>query len=283
MADARDKWNLGRLAMGLLAVTVFTGIALIPFYHPDRALDSLEAMAGGIPWLWWLRGIHGYAAHALVIVSILHVVEVLRRRAEGRIGPGAWWRSVFVVPVLMGAMLGGFVLRGDVEASEALSVWQGMLNSLGGAGRLMSDFLLGASGSPDLSIVAAHHASTFTLLLWALCADHGGIPWPDVRSMVLGAFIGMVPAALIPLPLGPAIATPGELALAPWYLLGVQGALLDIPVASVWIGAAVVMLSMGLIRHARGAGRGVLIAVLGASVAAWVAWSVRILLVARPF
>ena len=86
------------------------------------------------------------------------------------------------------------------------------------------------------------------------------------------------------MPLGPPPgAPPGATAilLGPWYLLGLQGALVDLPVPSAWLAPLLLVLLLGLVRHADGRARRLLLVLTGAWFAGWIGFTARILLLAR--
>ena len=270
----------GRLALGLLAVEVATGVAVAAFYSPGHALADVEALEAGVPYAWLLRALHGYAGLLLLVATFAHVVESLWYRLERRLTPGVWWRSVLLVPVLLGALLGGFVLRGDADAVAAHQVWRGLLNDLPLAGGLLSRLLLGARQG-DLGTVLAHHAGTFTVLLWVGAIEHGRRVWPDTVSMVIGTTAVLLLAAAVPLPLGPATPPAAGLLLGPWYLMGLQGALLWLPQVAAWILPGVALGALGAARHLDGRARRGALTVLGASLVAWTGFTFALLLVTK--
>jgi len=133
--------------------------------------------------------------------------------------------------------------------------------------------------------ISLHHAGTFTLLLWLITAEHGRRLVPDARSLVLAGLVSAALAGAVPLSLGPPPgASPGgapRILLGPWYLLGLQGALVDLPVPAAWLAVLLLVLLLGFVRHADGFARKLLLALAGAWVAAWVGFTARILLMAR--
>lgn len=277
--------NLGRLAFGFLAVCVVSGFSLIPFYSPSRALDSLERLQGGLPWGFFLRSFHAFSAFGLLLAAAGHLIQVLAARTERQLSVPAWWRSMLLLPFLVAALLGGFVLRGDAEAAAALSVWRHILEGVPLFGAQAARLLLGA-GLNDLGAAALHHAGTLTLLLWLLTSAHGDRLLPDRRSTILAGLVSAAFAGAVPLALGPAPgaalpAAQGRLLLGPWSLLGLQGALVDLPVAVGWLGPLALVLILGLLRHARHGARTFLMTLAAAWVAADLVFTVRLLLLAR--
>lgn len=271
---------LGRLTFGLLAVAVLSGLALAPFWSAGRPLESLETLNGATPWGFFLRGVHALSAWGFLAGTLAHLVEVLWRRTDLRLSPAVWWRSIALLPVSVLALLGGFLMRGDAEAQAALAVWREISASIPLAGRALGALLLGVPGS-DLAPVALHHAGTFTILAWLLTAEHGKALAPDFRSTTLAALGSFAAAGLVPVSLGPATAPDGALLLGPWYLLGLQGALLHLPVAAGWLLPLALLLAVGLARHAGGRARAALLAFAAAWTAGYLAFTVRLLLAAR--
>ncbi len=276
--------NLGRLAFGFLVVCVVSGVALTPFYSPARAFDSLERLQGGLPWGFYLRALHAFSGFGLLVATAGHLVQVLAARTERQLSAASWWRSVLLLPLLVAALLGGFVLRADAEAATALPVWRHIVESVPLVGAEIARLVLGTAIG-DLGAVVLHHAGTFTLLLWLLTSAHGDRLLPDRRSVILAGLVSAALAGAVPLPLGSAPGAPpasaGHLLLGPWYLLGLQGALMDLPVAIGWIGPLALALLLGLLRHARGRARSLLILLTAIWVVADLAFTVRLLLLAR--
>jgi Cytochrome b/b6/petB len=272
--------GFGRLSFGFLAVSVLSGVLLVPFYTPAAAWGSLEKIQGGLAWGFFLRAVHAYASFGVLVATAAHAVQVLAARTERQLPAGVWWRSVLLLPMTVTALLGGFVLRGDAEAVAALAIWRRILESLPFAGAEITRLFLG-SVPGDLGAIALHHAGTLTLLLWLFTAEHGGHLLPDARGTVLAALVSLALAGTVPLPLGaPPAAAPAHL-LGPWSLLGLQGALIDLPVVTGWLAPLVLVLLIGTVRHVEGRVRSLVVMLLAAWIAAYSAFTVRLFLLAR--
>jgi hypothetical protein len=277
--------GFGRLSFGFLAVAVLSGVALSPFWSATASLDSLERLQGGLRWGFFLRAIHAWSSFGLLGATAAHLLQVVAKKTERQLRPAVWWRSVLLLPLSVAALLGGFVLRGDAEAVAALAVWRKITDSIPLHGPELSRFLLGTVPA-DLGAVALHHAGTFTLLLWLFTSEHGERHFPDVRGTVLAGLASVALAGVVPLSLGasPGAAAPGaptHLLLGPWYLLGLQGALVDLPVAAGWLCPLALVLPLALLRHARGRVRAALLALIAAWIATYAAFTVRLLLLSR--
>ena len=269
--------GFGRLSFGFLAVSVLSGVMLVPFWTPTAAWDSLERIQGGLAWGFFLRALHAWSSFGVLVALLAHALQVILKKTESRLAAGVWWRSVLLLPVTIGALLSGFVLRGDAEAVAALSIWRRILESLPLAGPEIARLVVG-SVPGDLGAAALHHAGTFTLLLWLFTAEHAGRVFPDARGAVLAGLVSAALAGALPLPLGaPPSASPPHL-LGPWSLLGLQGALEVLPRAAGWVLPLSAVLLLGLVRHADGRKRRALLAALAAWAALYAFFTVRVLL-----
>ena len=276
-ASPRPSGNSGKLAFAFLAVSVLTGAALVPHYDPALPLASLEAIVGAVPLGSFLRALHAWSSFALAALALVHLVEVAWKRTEGQLGRGAWWRAALLAPLLGIALLGGFVLRGDAEAKAAGEVWRGLTLSVPLAGPALAALTLGPAGS--LGAVALHHVGTVSILLLVLTIEHARLAWPGGRPATLAALVSVAAAGLLALPLGPPPPGHGVL-LGPWVLLGLQGMLVDLPVAFGWGVPLVLFLLVGALRDSSGKWRLGVLLLLGAIGATWIAFTVRILLLA---
>lgn len=272
--------GFGRLSFGFLAVSILSGVLLVPFYSPAAAWDSLERIQAGLAWGFFLRALHAYSSFAVLVTMVLHVFQVLAAKTERQLPAGVWWRSVMLLPVTVAALLGGFVLRGDAEAVAALSIWRRILESLPLAGAEIARLFLG-SVPGDLGPAALHHAGTLTLLLWFFTAEHAGRLFPDVRGTTLAALVSAALAGAVPFPLGAPPSTSPVHLLGPWSLLGLQGALEVLPTWIGWAAPLELVLLLGLVRHAGGRARQVVVALIGLWLAEYAFFTARVLLNAR--
>jgi len=270
-----DGHRYGALSLGFLAVTVLSGVALVPLYRPEEAHAAVEAIQGGIPGAWLVRAVHAFGALGFLLSTVIHLAQVVVRGDVARVPVGVWWRSTLLLPIAYAGMLTGFLLRGDAEALAAMAVGRGVLGSVPWIGEGLATLLLGPQGA-GLGPVALHHAGTLTVLPWLLSIEHGRRAWPDLRSWVTALLASIAIGGIVPVTPGPADGAAARL-LGPWYLLGLQGMLLDLPVATGWIVPAAAVLGVGMLAHARGRARTAVMTVLAGVVAAWVGWTVRLL------
>jgi len=219
---AFDWWNerlptAGVLGLAVFLVGVISGVVLAVAYDVRAASDSLELMELASPAGTFLRAVHAWTGHLLVILALLHVLDRLVRGAETRPRRGVWLRAVLSVPVLLLLMLSGFILKGDAEGALASEIVAGLLGLLPLIGDEATVSLLGAPG--DLQLVYVHHVATATILVWVFSVEHARRLWPSA-----GAVVGVsAAAALLALAAPPGLHDGVEPVIkGPWYFVGVQ-------------------------------------------------------------
>jgi quinol-cytochrome oxidoreductase complex cytochrome b subunit len=69
---------LGGTPLMLFLIQVVTGI-LLTFYYvpsPDHAYESIRHVTEDVPFGWWVRGLHHWAANLMILAVFLHTVRV---------------------------------------------------------------------------------------------------------------------------------------------------------------------------------------------------------------
>ena len=81
-------WGLGGIALLLFMILVATGILLTFYYvpHVDRAYESMKDLRFAVPFGVFLRNVHRWSAHAMVLVVILHMARFLHRFVSAATG-----------------------------------------------------------------------------------------------------------------------------------------------------------------------------------------------------
>jgi quinol-cytochrome oxidoreductase complex cytochrome b subunit len=258
LPQARWHYTLGAggLAVFLTLVIALTGVLEMFFYipTPQEAGLSIQAITYLAPFGGLVRGLHFWAAQALVVVSGVHLARVV---LTGAYAPPRRFNFLlglvlFVVVVLMNFT--GYILRWDEGIHWALIVGTNLLKSIPVIGAQLYQFVIGGEtpGPATLIRFYAWHIFGLTLAAVLFLAWHifrvrrdGGIaaPAPDLRSdprritrfelvrrevlaMVLAAAALILLAALIPPPLAAPIQDASQpLSLevrAPWFFLWVQ-------------------------------------------------------------
>ncbi len=226
---------MGMLSLGAFGLCAASGIMLVPVYASASPLDSLALLSLKNPAGIFVRSLHYWSAQAFLVLTFAHIVDHLLRRSEKVIRFGAWLRLSLTIPVIIAAMLSGFLLRGDAAAIQALPVLRSLLGFIPLIGTGLRRLLTGTGA--DLSTIYLHHACTATLIMWLITAEHSRRILPTVRSL------GWITPAVLFFSL---FLVPGlqwrtsSVEKGPWYLVGLQELLhwLSRPQIVVWLGSA---------------------------------------------
>lgn len=210
----------GEVALAALVISVASGVALAVPYDVGRPLESVALLLLANPAGAWCRNVHYWASQVLLVATIVHVWDTLRRSTQLRLRPGAWLRLVLTVPGVALLAWSGFVLKGDAEALQALRVVATTTASVPVVGSTLAGLLFGPDAE-SLTVVYTLHVATLTLAAWVVTVEHGRLVWPSWRAVWLVA----LPAAVAGSVLAPALHDGlHPVVKGPWYFIGLQEA-----------------------------------------------------------
>jgi quinol-cytochrome oxidoreductase complex cytochrome b subunit len=258
LPQARWRYTLGAggLAVFLLLVIILTGILEMFFYVPtlEMAGSSIQTITFSVPYGGLVRGLHFWAAQALVVVAAVHLLRVIftgayvqPRRFNYLLGLG-----LFFLVLLLDFT--GYVLRWDEGIRWALTVGTNLLKTIPLIGMQLYAFVVGGDqpGLTTLTRFYAWHIFGLAAILLAIFIWHifrvrrdGGISAPppearrdtrritrfelvrrEVLAVLLAVIVLLVIAALLPAPISTPIQEIGGAQLAevraPWFFLWVQ-------------------------------------------------------------
>src|SRR6266540_3608800 len=216
----RVAYSLGGLTAFALGILIVTGVILAQFYNPDPTAAN-ESVRHIVQAVWagrFIRGVHFWAAEAMYVLAILHLLRIYFTGAYKRPREANWLIGVGMLALTIGAMFTGTVLKWDQEGFEALSHNLEIGKLLGGLGFWFNpDF---SSGVPILIRLYIAHVSIIPMLILGLLVVHAllvAVPFIDRNprrywrqrpvAMVLGV---LVLAALIVFSILEGITTPVE-------------------------------------------------------------------------
>ena len=210
--------------MAAFVICALSGIALIPAFKAHAPLDSLVLLLLKNPSGLFVRSMHYWSAQGFLVLTLAHIADHFLRRSETSVRFGIWVRLVLVIPVVVAAMLSGFLLRADSAAVQALQVLRALLGFIPILGSALPRLLTG-SGT-DLTAIYLHHACTATLVIWLVTIEHARRIMPSSRSV----WWTLPPVLLLSLLLAPGLEWRSDaVEKGPWYLVGLQEALHWLP------------------------------------------------------
>ena len=247
----RYTFGLGGLSVYLFIVLAVTGALELFYYVPsvDRANSSVQTIQYLVPFGWLVRGVHYWAAQAMVVIVILHLLRVAFTGAYRRPRRFNWLLGVSLLVFVLLLTFTGLVLRWDTDIEWALLVGTNLLKSIPLIGADLYGAIIGGQDINVDTVVRFYGWHIFGLALVAFFVmvwhtfrvrRDGGIASQGtrgsprisrddlVRKEALAALIVTIGLLIMALVFPPAIGPAGdfrqltEQASAPWFFIWVH-------------------------------------------------------------
>ncbi len=247
----RYTFGLGGLSVYLFIVLAVTGALELFYYVPsvERANSSVQTIQYLVPFGWLVRGVHYWAAQAMIVIAILHLLRVTFTGAYKRPRRFNWLLGVGLLVLVLLLTFTGLVLRWDTDIEWALLVGTNLLKSIPLIGSDLYGAIIGGQDINVDTVVRFYGWHIFGLALVAFffmvwhafrVRRDGGISSQGsrgtprisrdalVRTEALGALIMTIILLGLALAFPPSIGPAGnfrqltEQASAPWFFIWVQ-------------------------------------------------------------
>ena len=121
-------WGLGGLSLLLFVLLTVTGVFLMFYYVPDtrRAYDDMKDIEFVVPFGQFLRNLHRWAAHAMVITVWLHMLRVFLTSSYKPPREFNWVVGVVLLVLTLLLSFSGYLLPWDQIAFWAITVGTNM-------------------------------------------------------------------------------------------------------------------------------------------------------------
>jgi len=244
--------GLGLISFFLFVVLTVTGVILMLYYtpHPPTAYADMQDLAFAVSFGRFLRNMHRWAAHAMVVAVFLHMCRVFFMGAYKKPRELNWVVGVALLVLTLALSFTGYLLPWDQLAFWAITVGTSIAAYIPLVGDDLRFLLLGGHSIGPTTLLRFYvlHCLILPLAMAALVALHfwrvrkdGGLAtphgkrqrltlaWPHLlfrELLLLMLVLVLLNAASIlfnaPLePIADATRTPNP-AKAPWYFLGLQ-------------------------------------------------------------
>jgi ubiquinol-cytochrome c reductase cytochrome b subunit len=132
----------------LFCVQAISGFFLWVYYSPSAqtAWESVYHLQHDVPGGWWLRAVHHYAAHVLIAVLLIYVVQSVLTRACRAPRELVFWTAVGLGLFALAAVLTGDLLSWDQNGYAATKTRTGFLNFLPIIGQGLLKVAIGGPG-----------------------------------------------------------------------------------------------------------------------------------------
>jgi quinol-cytochrome oxidoreductase complex cytochrome b subunit len=199
--------GLGVAALASFAIAAVTGILLMIYYTPstELAYQSVKDVHYVVPTGRFIRNLHRWSAHVMVITVILHAVRVFLTASYKKPREFNWLTGLGLLVVTLGLSFTGYLLPWDQLAYWAATIGANIASSpreltdaLGitaavDPGGLSKELLLGADtvGQPALTRFYFLHVMVLPIILLWLIGAHfwrirkdGGLARPSDEVLI---------------------------------------------------------------------------------------------------
>jgi quinol-cytochrome oxidoreductase complex cytochrome b subunit len=143
----RYTWYLGALTLGTFTIQISTGILLMLYYHPSipQAYADMKDLHFVISSGMFLRNLHRWSAHAMVLLVFLHMAKVFYRGAYRPPRELNWIVGVFLLLMTLLLSYTGYLLPWDQLSYWGTTVGSNIMSSIPIIGNKLRFILLGGN------------------------------------------------------------------------------------------------------------------------------------------
>ncbi|MBZ5577831.1 MAG: cytochrome b N-terminal domain-containing protein [Acidobacteriia bacterium] len=141
----RVTWFLGTLTLGAFLILVLTGIPLMLYYHPSvpQAYADMNDLRFVVSAGVFLRNLHRWSAHAMVLLVFAHMFKVFYRGAYRPPREFNWVIGVVLLLITLFLSYTGYLLPWDQLAFWAITVGSNLISAVPVFGARIRFLLLG--------------------------------------------------------------------------------------------------------------------------------------------
>ena len=143
----RVTWFLGTLSLGVFLILVLTGIPLMLYYHPSvpQAYADMNDLRFVVSAGIFLRNLHRWSAHAMVLLVFAHMFKVFYRGAYRPPREFNWVIGVVLLLLTLFLSYTGYLLPWDQLAFWAITVGSNIISAMPLLGAKIRFLVLGGN------------------------------------------------------------------------------------------------------------------------------------------
>jgi cytochrome b6 len=140
-------WYLGTLSLATFLILVATGIPLMLYYHPSvpQAYADMKDLQFVVSAGVFLRNLHRWSAHAMVLLVFAHMCKVFYRGAYRPPREFNWVIGVVLLIITLFLSYTGYLLPWDQLAYWAITVGSNIMSAVPLLGQKMRFLMLGGN------------------------------------------------------------------------------------------------------------------------------------------
>jgi quinol-cytochrome oxidoreductase complex cytochrome b subunit len=140
-------WYLGTLSLATFLILVATGVPLMLYYHPSvpQAYADMKDLQFVVSAGVFLRNLHRWSAHAMVLLVFAHMFKVFYRGAYRPPREFNWVIGVVLLIITLFLSYTGYLLPWDQLAYWAITVGSNIMSAVPVLGSKMRFLMLGGN------------------------------------------------------------------------------------------------------------------------------------------
>ena len=170
------SFGLGIISTILFGLLVFTGVLLMFYYVPsvERDYPTMKEIQLSVPLGQLTRNLHRWAAHAMVLVVILHMARVFYTGAYKPPREFNWVVGVGLFLLTLGLSFTGYLLPWDQLAFWAITVGTNMAGYAPVVGPVTRELLLGGIEVGQNALIRFYtlHIAVLPLIMTLIISLH---------------------------------------------------------------------------------------------------------------
>ncbi len=145
--EASSTYYLGAISLTLFVVLTMTGLMVMLYYHPSvpQAYEDMKELQFVVSNGVFLRNMHRWAAHAMVLTVFLHMLRVFYHKAYRPPREFNWVVGVVLLLLTLLLSYTGYLLPWDQLAFWGVSVGTNMVKAMPVLGPAFRYLLLGGN------------------------------------------------------------------------------------------------------------------------------------------
>ena len=167
---------LGTITFSLFVVLVVTGVLLMLYYQPaiPNAYQNMKDLQYVVSNGMFLRNMHRWAAHLMVITVFLHMLRVFYKGAYRRPREFNWVIGVFLLLLTLLLSYTGYLLPYDQLSYWAVTVGANIVKYVPVVGKSIRFLLLGGNEIGEYTLVRFYvlHCVILPLMMTSLIGLH---------------------------------------------------------------------------------------------------------------
>ncbi|MEX1208910.1 MAG: cytochrome b N-terminal domain-containing protein [Acidimicrobiia bacterium] len=172
----RHSWFLGVISAVLLGSLVVSGVYLMFFYvpSPSTAYGNIQTIQTEVAFGQFIRNVHRWSAHLMVIAVAAHMARVFYRGAYKEPREFNWIVGVFLLVLTLLLSFTGYLLPWDQLAYWAVTVGTSMADFVPFIGGSAREVLVGADQVGEATLIRFYvlHVALLPLIMAFLLMIH---------------------------------------------------------------------------------------------------------------